>query len=284
MLLQSKIQYKHYEPGEFTSIAERTLAEAEELINTYPWEAQRYHQPIGFTSPSISFRNMEGDHLKLALGYNQKFNLYLFPAQQKPRKKTVADLESAIKDVRDFYHGNELEGFKQERFVFNPKKHFETKSFEYQVTPKRAWAFSWFRLGFFTLLTLYFPIYEGTAFAFAAFFPFWFVFAGVNLIFLINYWWYERDTIIKITAGQDNFWISRNGNVLHYNKKDVKEIRYYKSPGNRNPWSDNIIIELILRDGQALKFTNLLIPFYTLLGKFQNTPSNCIDKAFPFAR
>ncbi len=69
--LISKIQYKNFEPGEFTDRQNRTYEQTISLIEAFPWEGRK--SPPGSrllpTPPSPWKARISGDFLKLAVYY-----------------------------------------------------------------------------------------------------------------------------------------------------------------------------------------------------------------------
>jgi hypothetical protein len=289
MNLQSKVQYKYYEPGEFTCIAERTFEEVAELISKYPWNEQRHLTSVELTCPSVTVRNIEGDYLKIGAGYYNKFNLYLYTSQGRLLKNVVENMASATSLVRDFYDGKELLGFYKERFIFNAKKHFETNPFKYSITWKRILVFSSYKVITWSLVMLYIAFFLPhkapiTVYTFLLMFFFWFFIAGINLLLLINYWMHDRSTVITISKGIDRFWHGMYGALKEYNKQDIKIIRTSEVRGRKIPWMENVIIEIEFNNGEIITFSNLLIPDSAFYYKTPDLPRERIEITFPFIR
>ncbi len=289
MKLQSKLQYKYYEPGEFTSIAERTFEEVCQLVTQYPWNEQRHLTSVELTCPSVTIRNIEGEYLKIGPGYYRKFNLYLYTPQGGFFKNVVDNIEAALALIQDFYCGKELQGFYKERFIFNAKKHFETNAFENSITWKRVLVFSLEKVIIWSLMILcmlIMPLYGKPApvFIFIFLFFYWFLFAGVNLLFLFNYWKHDKSTILTISRGIDKFWYGRYGILKEYNKQDIKIIKHLELHRGRSPWMGNVIFEIEFKNGEIIKFSNLLIPDSAFYYKTPDIPSKRINKIFPFIR
>jgi hypothetical protein len=287
MKLESKLQYRYFEPGEFVSIEDRTFAEAVELIKQYPWYEQRDAKTVDLTCPSVTIRNTKGDYLKVGPGHTY-FNLYLYTSHGKLLKRVSEDMDYVITAVKDFYDNKQLEGLYRERFLFDVKKHFETNAFEYKVTWRRILIFSWFKIIGFSLLFLIPLIFiypeKTTLKTFLILFPYWFLISGINVLLLINYWIHDKKLILKISRGQDLFWYGKGDKLTLYNKKDIAAIREYQPPQTKNPWGDNSVFRIEFKNGDVVKFTNLLIPSLSLLYKTADLRLITIRKTFPFIK
>jgi hypothetical protein len=288
MKLESKLQYKYYEPGEFVSVEERTLEQVVDLIKQYPWYEQRDATTVDLTCPSITIRNTKGDYLKIGPGYTY-FNLYLYASHDKLLTRDNEDLDFVLSTVKDFYNNHEIKGFYREWFLFNVKKHFETNTFEYRVTMKALLTFSSFKTIFYSLITLapllVIRFIDYTAIILLIIFLFWLLFAGVNLLLLLNYWHHDRKSVIKITRGQDTFWYGKGNTPKLYNKNDIRTIHTVEPyTTNKNPWAGNDITIITFTSGEMIKFSSLLISSSSIYYKVPDVRHRIIYKTFPFIK
>ena len=78
--MHTKIQFKNFEPGEFTSEKDRTADETIDLITSFPWKNERDHLVVSLTNPGITIEGTKNDFLKLSPYYNGKYVLHYLDA------------------------------------------------------------------------------------------------------------------------------------------------------------------------------------------------------------
>jgi hypothetical protein len=256
---ETKVQYNTFETGEYTEIAERDYEAVVMLIKRFDWDNQRYLQPIDLTGPSIVINNV----LKLGAYYDGKFCLYYLLEDGLLYRSVQVDLAGCLKVIKEYYSELDiLDHFTRFKGKFQVKKHFFTNPFIYRVTIKRIISYLLFPIGFITAMCLMMVIMIDTTFSLLAFLDilgFWMFFAGVNVIYFFNYYWHVRNKFIRISKGINDFEYGTPGNSKIYFKSDISLVKYYEPNGNRNPYGNNIVIEIEFKNSEIITFPNLLI-------------------------
>ena len=138
MTLLSKLQYKNYEPGEFTEQQERTYEETIQQVEGFPWEEQRDHWVVSLTNPSITIEGKNGDFLKLALYYNEKFVLYYLDPHHHLYTRSSLHYQDLYPIIRAFFKDDLFAPSELKREhtpLQNNIVHFEDKNFTYRLEP-----------------------------------------------------------------------------------------------------------------------------------------------------
>jgi hypothetical protein len=134
--LRTKIQYKDFEPGEFTSQKDRTAEETIDLITGFPWQEQRDHLVVSLTNPGITIEGTDNDYLKLALYYNGKFVLHYLDRQHHLYTRSLDRPEDSTPTIRSFFESQPFDpaGFRREPTPLqNNTAHFVTNDFHYAI-------------------------------------------------------------------------------------------------------------------------------------------------------
>ena len=267
----SKLQHKTYEKGEFSDEQVRNLDETIELIKSFPWDTERTLTDVQLTGPSITIRDEDINYLKVGLYFNGKYCLYYLDRDNHLYEYHAPDITDACKIVTDFFAGQlDLENFEKHFFNIGNQAHFVTNYFEYR---EKVW-----RILLLNILTLIYGIFficistgliksnQPTGLSFMII-----LFAGLFL-FLLGRIFYNaiinRNNYLQISRGNDLFKFGYNEkNIQTYSKKDIDKVVIYESRGNRNP---NLVCmyEIYFKDGNVIKFSNMLISDMALKSKF----------------
>ena len=289
--LISKVQYKGFEPGEFTEIANRNLEQTITLIKNYPWEKERHLTPVDLTGPSVSIEDNEGNILKLGTGYYSHYKLYWLKAADKIYIHDVNNLDEAISVITDYYNRKNIsEGFKPYKSLSN-KKHFVTNDFIYTVTTKRILSYNIVHI--FLGLPFIYLIYSsllnnGKIDLSKGFYPvifmlvLWFIFSGINLVFSVHYYLRSRNKCLILSKGIPTFYWGDKNNLKQYSKNDIINIKELRYKGNRNPYAYHNLFFINFKDGSCIIIPSLLISDNVFSNKMQKIQRVYIDTSFPW--
>lgn len=267
----SKLQHKTYEKGEFSDEKLRSLDETIDLIKNFPWDAERTLTDVQLTGPSVTIHDEDINYLKAGLYFNGKYCLYYLDRDNHLYEYHAPDINDACKIATDFFSGQlDLEKFEKHFFNIGNQAHFVTNYFEYR---EKVW-----RILLLNILTLIYGIFficistgliksnQPTVLSFIII-----LFAGLFL-FLLGRIFYNaiinRNNYLQISRGNDLFKFGYNEkNIQTYSKKDIDKVVIYESRGNRNP---NLVCmyEIYFKDGNVIKFSNMLISDMALKSKF----------------
>jgi hypothetical protein len=290
--LISKLQYKNYETGEFTAVSARTFEETIELIKIFPWSQQRENIIIDLTNPSITIEGKNKDYLKLALYFNQKYVLYYFNVKQQLFTKSFTNLQDGYKYINQFYKEEvfDTDDFKKEPTLLKKNSnHFITQDFKFKVTPSsaRKYLLSTSGINFlFSLIVLAFIAIKGinqfNLFAILAILVAVFTIGGgIHLIFFFRYYKYVADKILILSKGNDEFFYGLINNPVKYNKNDILNYSTIRSRGSKNQFNGFAIVEILFKNGDAVKIPNLLLDYIHIERKLDKHLRVEINK-FPF--
>jgi len=271
--LISKIQYKNYEPGEFTEEKERTYEDTIHLIESFPWNEQRDHLAIALTNPSVT---MQGPnyYLKLAPYYHGKFVLYYFNARKQLYIQSFQHYQDTYPVIKSFFEDSpELSGFRLEASWFQPNiHHFKTRAFRYSLNPPLA-------ISGALLMTILLLAYL-TPFVGLLFLPSILhrlldaVFLGLMGIVLfllealfINHYRAASKKVLIISRGKDLFYYGWEQQPEAFDKKEIRDVIAY---GGRNSkgFSRLTRVEINFLDGRSIDISCLIISQVDLLAKF----------------
>jgi hypothetical protein len=273
----SKVQHKTYEKGEFTDEKERSLAETLSLINNFPWDNERTLTDIQLTGPSVTICDEYGNYLKVGLYFNGKYCLYYLDRDNHLYEYHTAEMQTVDKLVTDFFNSAlDVSSFEKHLFNIGNKGHFETCWFEYREKPWRIFMLT-------ALLLLYgvsFTMANGALLLTRA--PRLIGLVLLPLPLLVLYILFRiyynafvnRDNYLQISKGNPIFSFGYTADdVKSYNKADIKELVCYENRGSRNP---NMVeaFEIVFKNGETLKLTNMLIGTSDFQSKFQDSMGN----------
>jgi hypothetical protein len=270
----SKLQYKNYEPGEFTDEQARTLEETLQLIKDYPWERERYLAEVEPTCPSVTVMNELGEYLKLGPYFNHKYCLYFLDAGHHLYEMHVPVLDEACTVVTSFFEGTlPLKQFEKHTFSIGAAKHFITNEFKYALplySYKMYFAFSLpvLLLSIIFILNNYFINSSNLPSS-----PVW----GICLLaaYMIGYlfvlenrlsYFGRKNSVLYISRGKNDFSYGPANDEQQYKKSDIVSI-YITIYSNRS--IDRTAVEYIeFKDGTKLKINPSILGGHTLLKKF----------------
>lgn len=256
----SKLQYKTCEDGEYYEEQVRTLEETLALINTFPWERERFAE-IDLTGPSVTITDGNGNYLKVGIHYGGNFHMYYLDRRNRFYERYPIHIDDVEEMVIDFFNGQvKLRQFGKDSWGYFKRRYFLTKSFKYTI---KAWSailimntfvlaplpcfvlglFSWTH-DFTNLVGLYICIGALMPAAFGAF------------LFLKYHQHLKRH--ITISRGNNVFIFGEDEDEnTTYNKADIIKIIHYK-PTNRRA-NDTEYFDLIFKDNFTIRLSNVLI-------------------------
>lgn len=294
MTLTTKIQYKNFEPGEFTDKKERSYEETIQLIQHFPWEEQRTHLQVSLTNPSITLEDKEGNFLKLALYYEGKFVLHYLTTQKQLYTKSLPHVEDAYPSIRSFFETNPFDtaGFRLENSWIQGKAiHFKDQDFQYRMNPVKFWIQS---LLYTTFLLFYLIAMLGLLISAPARRGYLAVPLVVSLAFLglivvmaltlavlFNHYRTARGKILIISRGNDIFYYGDENNPEQYDKKDITKVIIVGPNNSRTEYTTFVNLEMGLIT-QGLHIPGMLIPKSQLLNKLPGYPQMTKNKWFSF--
>lgn len=265
----SKLQYKHYEKGEYSDEQIRNLEETIELVRNFPWENQK-HGEIGLTGPSVTIENSSGKYLKAGIYYGGKLSIYFFDGKYHYYEKKNVGIDEVIDNVSEFFDGNlKLENYEKQGFSLLLKGYFLTKNFEYRIKLWKALLLSMFWIFYFSMfLYILFEIEVSKPLNFLGVFPSLFVLLfGVPLALLLNDYYKKKNQYLKISRGNDYFQFGYYpDNIKSYCKNDIVRIDQYLN-SSRGPNAIEVY-EIYFADTSRIKITNVLLSGSTLKEKF----------------
>jgi hypothetical protein len=284
--LNTKIQYKNFEPGEFTSEKDRTADETLELITTFPWQDQRDHLVVSLTNPGITIEGDDNDYLKLTPYYNGKYVLHYFDAQHHLYTLALDRPEEAAPAIRTFFESQPFDpasaGFRRETTLLqNNAVHFVTNDFHYTIESGLL-----FKVGTSAVLFLLAIVIlaigllkqpalllMGVPFSLAM---------VTQLALFINHYKTAHGKLLIVSKGLDAFSYGPPDNPKTFYKHDIASIHTVGERQRDTKYGPLSIVEINFMDGSRLRLSCLLIDQQNLLAKFPNCPKTAESKYFPF--
>jgi len=292
-IMITKIQYQHFETGEFTGIKSRNCEETIRLIQAFPWEQQRDQLEVTLTGPSITIEGPNRDFLKLSLYHQDKFILYYLNGNKKVYARIFNHYTQVVPLIRGFFKTGVIDhtGFARAHFPFQKvRSHFKTRFFLYR--PKKAAIFGllclWLFFLYFTLVIFSFAMTDPnadsrkmTTLAIVL------CFLSVMLIMLtalfVNHYWVITGKILILSRGIDIFYYGAKKAPRLYHKKDVVELvtmaRRSVNDHGRLVW-----VRINFLNGESINISCLLIRYHTLFSKFPGIPQRSEQRLLPFIR
>ncbi len=286
--LVSKVQYENFEEGEFYNIELRSLDETLGMIQQFPWQAFRHSLfSVKLTNPSITIEQTDGSYLKVSMYYYGKFIAYFLNGVGKLSFVIVDKLEEIEIIVKRFFENrvSEIEWKKYFEWVYDKKRHFVSRSFNYTTTWKGVLRLMSVELTIFVILSLLLlllgnvGIVEVLALVLALL---WFCLP--QIILLINYFIFSRKHILELSRWHNEFSFGKGNNIIKYDKENIIKIVSSSNNWFRCPWNNYYIYEINFRDGSSIKFTNLIIRSFTFDLKFPNQHIKDQHRFFPLVR
>lgn len=279
MQLNTKIQHRNFEPGEFVDVKLRSYEETIACIENFPWQSERDHIQISLTNPSVTIESDINNFLKFALFYNEKFVLHYFTSEQELYTISFFRKEDAYPYIKKLYESEiyDLHDFKKEpTWLQHNLIHFVTQDFHYTVTPQRIKKYLLqssginFALSVFFVLMMLFTSRSTltTLQSFGLFFFIFFFFGGgLNLLIFWNYYRYARKKILILSKGNEVFYFGDTRHPTEYNKRDILQVTIYYPWSYRNPVSYFAVVKIEFLNGEAIQIPNLLVSEYALKDK-----------------
>jgi hypothetical protein len=281
--LVSKIQYKNFEPGEFVDVQERNFEETIRLIEEFPWDIQRDKIVIDLTNPSVTIEGKNGDFLKLAVFYNQKFVLLYLDNDQRLFSWSFNSLQDGYTCVKYFFEQPVFDTtkFKKETtWMQNNVKHFVTWDFRYELTSKSVRKYLLSTSGLNCFLAIAFLIFvvkrghNAMDVLMLLVFPgiIFILLAGLPILLFFSYYNYVKNKILIMSKGNDIFYFGAYYSLVRYEKKDILNCTIMHSSGSRSLYKGFAVVKIEFKNGEILSIPNLLIPHQVLEDKLFQCP------------
>jgi hypothetical protein len=294
MKLTSKLQYSNCETGEFAEEKQRTYEETIQLIEAFPWAAQRDHLQVSLTNPSVTLQSPNNDFLKLAVFFNNTFVLHYFSPEDVLFTKSFTRLSEAYPYISNYFSESIFSpaAFRKENtWMQHNRKHFESQDFRYEITPDNIKTFLWKTSGFQFCITFVFLVVmlavnstqpQPLLFIILSLY-FFCVGGGLNLILFFNYYRYAKNKILIMSKGNDIFFYGDAFAPTQYNKKDILDYTVVGPNNARSPIYPFAIFIIKFRDGSLIKIPDLFV----LRKEMENKLTGCtkIEKnGFPYLK
>jgi hypothetical protein len=268
--LTSKIQYANFEIGEFTQAKERSLEETFELIEHFPWEAQREGITIGLTNPSVTIDGKNDDYLKFALFFHGKFVLHYFNKDQTLYTKSFSKITGSYEYITNYFVSSSFDtkDFKKENTLFqNNLEHFLTQTFQYGVTGKDAVRYLFSTTGINLALTivlgsLFLTSQSVSINILSLSIAFLFVLllgGGLNLVLFFRYYLYAKNKILIMSKGNDVFYFGNKENPTKYNKVDIMHFTTLQVKNTKHTINTFALVTIEFNDGSLIEIPNIII-------------------------
>ena len=281
-LLNSKIQYKNFEMGEFVEETPRSYESLIKIIEEFPWEKQREKIQISLTNPSITIENDNQQFLKLALFYNGKFVLHYCDKSNKLFSKSFASIRDSYPYLKKFYEQEsfDLSDFKHDSTILqNNFVHFVSQDFQYTVSDEVAFKYlfktSWISLavGLFLIGMMLFSCPERNSLGIYLFFIsiIFLLGGGVNLILFFKYYLFSKNKILILSKGNDTFYFGDIFNPFQYSKSNIEQVILFQNDGSSrgaSPFRGFVILRVIFKDGNGFTIPNIFVNSDALKNKF----------------
>lgn len=272
--LITKIQYKNFEPGEFVEVQKRTYEETIRLIEEYPWNIQREKFMGGLTNPSVTIEGRNGDYLKLAVFFNQKYVLLYLENNLRIFSLSFKSLQDGYAYIKCFFEQPvfDLTDFKKESIWFENKlKHFVTQDFRYELTTqsiKKYWlsvrGFNIIVPAFF-LIVMAVVLRNAIVFLWPGIIFIWGAVMPLRLFFI--YYNYAKDKVLIMSKANDTFYFGSFDDMVKYDKKDILKCTIVKTSRSRSIYNGFAVVKLEFVNGTMLSLPNLLIDHRALEDK-----------------
>ncbi len=267
--LISKIQYNHFETGEFVDEKERSYEEVISLIENFPWEEQRNNDLlIDLSSPSITIQDDDRSYLRISLYRDNKFILYFYDGKSL-YSKIVLKFTDAYEDIDEYMAllSPDLTHFKKEDTTFkSPEVHFRSKDFIYKVDPNNPGAYitanTWVLLLLLTaclivLISTSYMIGIGMTLFLSA--VLLFAFGPINLFLTANYFSHSKGKMLQLSKGSSTFKYGDVGNPVEYNKSDIADVTVERNTSTRCTWNEFTVTTIKMKNGDVFKIPSILL-------------------------
>ena len=294
MNLTSKIQYKNFETGEFIEENKRTFEETIEIIEQFPWTKERDDIVIDLTNPSITIEGENGDYLKLAVYFNQKFVLHYLDHNKILFDKSFIDIRDSYNYIEKFFGGafDTTDFRKQNTWLKQNLKHFVSRDFHYAITPSSINKYFWSTSGlnvavFFIIIYLIIQIPGNPINNIGIIYYIFLMFViggGLNLIFLFNYYHSAKGKLLIMSKGNDEFYYGNIYAPIKYNKNEILQYTLVETRSHRSILSLFAFIKIEFKDGKIIIIPNLLVDCNRLSDKLFQHRKIIKGRIFPFIK
>ncbi len=229
--LTTKVQYKGFLPGQFVEEAKRSFDETIRLIEEFPWVREWEKIGIELTNPSVTMENKNGEFLKLAPYFNNKFVLHFLNREQKLYAKSFVKLEDTYPYLQLYFNDTEFkpDGFEKDKtWESNTAEHFISREYQYIVTPKKAWRYflknaAWGLAVALALVCV--AVFDRSVTGFKAFSMILPVFMClIPLLFFLNYYKYAKGKILIMPFNSTAFYFGNIDNPTLYRHEDIASV------------------------------------------------------------
>jgi hypothetical protein len=287
--LITKIQYKNFEPGEFTDERQLGYQDTVRIIENFPWDQQRDHLVVGPTCPSVTIEGHDDDFLKLGPYYEGKFVLYYLTKTGKLYSRSLLHFHDAYPFIEQFFDPASFDHsqFRQEHVWLQGKKiHFTTNDFHYTLRTTRT-ALAAILVGGFCLI--YFILFTRLLLSnvhprlnvnvklLVTILPATFlILAGLFVSIFINTWLATRNKVMIISRGNPIFYFGDKDSPERFDKKDITSLTSCGPGRSRSNHRHGAIgfvrIDLNTPLPRSLYIPELMVGETDLLSKFSGIP------------
>ena len=228
----------------------------------------------GLTNPSITIEGRNGDYLKLAVFYNQKYVLLYLNNNQRVFSFSFKNLQDGYAYIKCFFEQPEfdLADFKKESIWFEKNlKHFTTQDFRYELTTQSIKKYWLSQRGFSIILPALFLIIMAMVLRTAIVFLWpgiiliWGTVMPLRLFFI--YYNYAKDKVLIMSKANDTFYFGSFEDMVKYDKKDISKCTIVKTSGSRSIYKGYAVVKIEFKNGTMLSLPNLLIDHRALEDK-----------------
>ena len=283
-----KLQYKNFEPGEFTEIRDRSFSETIGVIGAFRWEAQRDQLRVGLTTPSVTVESPTGEFLKLALYYSGKFVLYYIDCRHHEFRLVLTAYGDAAESIRAFFQNSSAppDGFISQQTLWQKVMvHFRTGDFTYKTTLATAASM----IGLLCLFLIVPAVFNASILA-SGKHTLWpllipalgfLIFGTAQTLLLVNHYRSAKGKVLILSRGLQGFAYGPVADPRRFNKQDIAEIITHGMRG-RGGYPVTTRVEIYFKDGQSINISCLIISQETLVSKFPDCPQTRDKILFPF--
>jgi hypothetical protein len=296
--LITKVQYKNFEPGEFTDRHGRTYDETIALIEAFPWSQQRDHFAVGPTNPSVTIEGEYRHFLKLTLYYHDGFILYYLDDAGHLYTKSFPRYQDAYPYLQSFFADSTLDttDLELQHFWLQGKSiHFLDQDFHYAINkPKVIFYIS--LIGIYALFLLVFTIgalirgitNNPALLIVAAFVAGILVLISITMRLLINHLRAVIGKELILSRGNNIFYYGKAGQPQQWDKKNIIAITDLGSSGSSKS-NYGKLVRIDIREAgsppapvRSIYIPSILIRDSTLLEKFPAIIPQYKTRMFPF--
>lgn len=283
-----KLQYKDFEPGEFTAIKDRSCQETIAVIDAFPWEEQRDQLRVGLTTPSVTVESPTGEFLKLALYYSGKFALYYIDCHHREFRHILTAYGDSAEAIRAFFEAPSTppEGFvSQQTLLQNIMQHFRTGDFTYRMNPARIGGV----IGLICLFLVFPTLFSFMVLARGQYSMWPFLIPGVAfliyaialVVLLVNHYRSANSQVLVLSLGLREFSYGPAGNPVQFNKDDIAEIITHGMRA-KGGYPALTRVEIMFKDGRGIDISCLILAQESLVSKFPGCPQTTDQVFLPF--